>query len=117
MTHRLMVWEYYNCLYTTQTIEQRLEKKYQIPDIIIGFDAGLNAYGSWKSMMERIEHYKIKAVFTDHSMHNMAYYPAQFPTIQQCRVTNPFRVPMVISMIKDHALHYPRNGAFAVFNC
>ena len=117
MTARLLVCECYNCLYTSQTIQEKLEKKYQIPDIVIGLDSGLTYYyDSWKSMMQRIEQHNIKAVFTDNSMTDMYHYPTYYPNIQHNRVTNPFRFPAFF-MLKDLGFNCPRNGSFAVFNC
>ena len=116
MTARLLVCECYNCLYAPQIIQEKLEKRFQIPCIIIGLDVGPMSCDSWKYVMQPIEKHNIKAVFTDYSMIRMYDYPARYPNIQHNRVTNPFRLPAII-MLKDLGFHIPKNGSFAVFNC
>ena len=37
-------------------------------------------------------------------MYSMAQYPDQLPNIQQCRVTNPFRLPIVDFVMICHVL-------------
>ena len=93
LTNDVIVNEYYECMYNQENIIKLLESKYQIPNIIIGLNSGLLCYDTWSEMINRINKYKIKAVFTEYALLDMIAYTNQYPNLSFNTISNPFRNP------------------------
>jgi len=84
------------------------------PDMIIGLNAGLFAYDSWRSVIEYLDHHKgVVGVFTDYNEHSgmncAALGGASILHI------NPFRQPRAMP---TYSMNLPQfsNGFIYVFN-
>eukprot|EP01084_Bolivina_argentea_P249590 417894_1 len=97
-TNNWILMEYYECLYSKEIVNLLLDRKYRIPAVIIGLNAGFSVHVSeLKPVVEYLIQHKIRSVFSERTLSDMYlyhYFIAGFNPLFNY-VPNPFRSPMI----------------------
>jgi hypothetical protein len=99
------------------TLDPRFDCGSGLPDIIVGFNAGLYAYPSWRSVVQFLsEHKDVVGVFTDYNeMSGVQCASLGGAASRESVRMNPFRQPRAMPV---YSMNLPQfsNGFFYVFN-
>jgi hypothetical protein len=100
--------------YGSQDLDPNFDCGTGAPDMILGLNAGLYAYDSWRYVIEYLYHHKgVVGVFTDYNEHSGANCAALGGNRKL--VINPFRQPRAMPV---YSMNLPQisNGFMYVFN-
>ena len=108
--------EFYELLYSEQSVKLLLESKYQIPDIIIGLNPGFTLYDKYLfPVINYIKKYKILSIFTEWTLQDMfMYFEFGFYFQINC-IPNPFPSPMIQPFSKNRTMMI-KNSHFCGLN-